>query len=330
MAALYDVGWCFGDLTIAWVYYFVPNYVKVHTAIAVLESCLLIGYVFVVKESPRWQLTHGRFEEAEATLKEAALEKGVYSESEIDRRIKKLKEFTLKEQEIIEKQQLDKTSILDVWKDKRLLKTSLILYFSWFSVALVAYGAFLNIGNLGGSLHVNVFLNAISGVISTGVLYFIIRKFERRQLMRWILGMKALLLLFLLSCSFHDALIPFRIFFFNVSGIAGWLEYGVIYVYTTEFFPTTMRQTSLGICSIFARVGSMIAPFIKELTLATHLAVPFILFIVLALTSSLLWMLLPNTTDIELPDSIFHSKKVEEEEIKRRRSSTPRFIQAIN
>ena len=131
--------------------------------------------------------------------------------------------------------------------------------------------------------------------------------------MQWGVIAKSVFLLSLLACSFHDSLIPLRIVFFNLANIVSWLAYGTIYVYATEFFPTTTRQTALGICSVFARIGSMTAPFIKELTLATHLAVPFALFLFLSITNVILWIFLPNTTDIELPDTILQSKRVDEE-----------------
>jgi OCT family organic cation transporter-like MFS transporter 4/5 len=325
MAAVQEAGWCLGDIFLPWIYYFVPNYYQVESTVATVELVLFIGYIFVIKESPRWQLIHGRYEEAEQTLRQAAREKALYSDEEINRRIQKLEEFTKKEQEAIEKQQLGNNSIIrnvvSVWKDKKLLKTALILYFSWFSLGLVGFGAFFNIGNLGGSLHLNVFFSSCSGVVSVILLYFVIQRFDRLSLMRTILTVKAFIFVLLFGCTFHDWLLYPRILFYNISSIAGWLEYGIIYIYTTEFFPTTMRQSSIGICSIFARIGSMIAPFIKELTLATHLAVPYVLFILMTFTSCFLWTLVPNTTDIELPDTILHSKKVEEEDIKRRKSS---------
>lgn len=38
------------------------------------------------------------------------------------------------------------------------------------------------------------------------------------------------------------------------------MSFAVIYVYTAELFPTPLRQTLLGLCSMFGRIGSMIAP----------------------------------------------------------------------
>ena len=313
MSAVYEIGWFFGKILLPGVYYLIPDYYAVQLGVTTAEIALFVGYIFVVKESPRWQLTHGKFKEAGKTLKTAALQKGVYSETEIDDRIRRLKDFTIKEHEVLKQQNLDKPSIFDIWKDPKLLRTSLILYYSWFSMSFVGYGSYLNIGNLGGSLHLNVLFASFSSAISNGLLYYFIRHTDRRKLMQYGILTKALFLLGLLACSFHDSLIPGRILFFNLSFVVSWLAYGTVYVYTTEFFPTQMRQTAIGVCSLFSRFGSMTAPFIKELTLATHLSVPFTLFIFLSLTNVITWHWLPNTTDIQLPDSILQSKKVEEE-----------------
>ena len=313
MSAVYEIGWFSGKVFLPWAYYYIPDYVYVQTAVSTLEIFLFLGYIFLVKESPRWQLTNGQYKRAAKTLKTAALQKGKYSEEEIDRRIKKLHEFTQREHDLLKLQNLDKPSVFDIWKDPKLLKTSLILYFSWFSIALTIYGAYLNIGNIGGSLHLNVFLNSFAICASNVLLYIFIRIVERKNLVQWGIMLMFASLSGMFACSFHDSLIPGRILFFNLSAITGWFSYVIIYIFATEFYPTTTRQTALGICSLFARIGSMSAPFIKELTLATHLGVPVALFTVLSIVNALLWFLLPNTTDIELPDTIIQTKKVEEE-----------------
>ena len=313
MSIIYEVGWLVGEMLLPWAYYFVPDYVTVQVAVTCFEIIVFIGYIFVIKESPRWQMTHGRYEEAQATLKKAALEKGILSETEIDRRIQLLKEYTIREEEELKQQKMNKLSLLDFFKDPKLLKITVILCYSRFCLALIGYGSFLNIGNLGGSLHMNVFFGSISSVVSNIIMYFLIQRMDRRTLMQTGIVAKCFSLLGLLCCSFHDVLIPGRILFYNLSSIAGWLTLITMYIYITEFFPTTMRQTAHGICSFFARVGSVIAPFVKELTLATSLAVPVALFVFLAATCAFLWIFLPDTTDIELPDTILQTKRVEEE-----------------
>ena len=41
--------------------------------------------------------------------------------------------------------------------------------------------------------------------------------------------------------------------------------FNILYVYTTEIFPTTLRSVSIGCCSTIGRIGAIIAPFVTLL-----------------------------------------------------------------
>ncbi|GFR15265.1 organic cation transporter protein [Trichonephila clavata] len=86
---------------------------------------------------------------------------------------------------------------------------------------------------------------------------------------------------------------------FFVSG-----SFRLLYLYTAEIFPTGVRNVTLGSCSMCARLGSILAPFIRDLGKATHSAVPNSLYAFLALTSGLLALLLPETRGLDLPDTL--------------------------
>ena len=48
-----------------------------------------------------------------------------------------------------------------------------------------------------------------------------------------------------------------------VSGMAG--TYNLLYIYTTELFPTVVRNTALGFTTQTAQMGAMLAPFVVVL-----------------------------------------------------------------
>ncbi|KAG8193138.1 hypothetical protein JTE90_006970 [Oedothorax gibbosus] len=80
-------------------------------------------------------------------------------------------------------------------------------------------------------------------------------------------------------------------------------SFSLLYIYVSELFPTVVRNAALGSCSTCARVSSMLAPFVRELgcTLITRSNV---LYGVLALTSGLLSLLLPETKGSNMPDTM--------------------------
>ena len=40
------------------------------------------------------------------------------------------------------------------------------------------------------------------------------------------------------------------------------MGFSVVYVYTSELFPTDVRNVAIGACSTFARISGMMAPFV--------------------------------------------------------------------
>ena len=322
-SSVYEIGWSLGGVFLLGAFYFYPDYVAIEVTTRIVEIFLFIGYIFVVKESPRWLLTHGKWDEATKLLKSAALEAGKFNEDEIDRRIQALKEYTLREQEKAKKEQKDKASVFEIWKDPQLLKTSVILYFSWFSMAFISHASGLNVGQLGANIYAIELFGKATFIPNMILMIWLIGRFERKTLGRTGLFVMAFSLFAQTLCSFSPSLFIPLMLLGRVYSLARNLSFSTLYMTSTEFFPTNMRQTSMGICSVFGRIGSIVAPFIKELTIATSLWVPFTIFTALSIIAGTLWLFLPETMDIQLPDNVIQSKNIEKEEerVKARRAS---------
>ena len=49
-------------------------------------------------------------------------------------------------------------------------------------------------------------------------------------------------------------------------------SFSIIYMYTAELYPTEIRGTALGLCSVLGRVGSILAPQVNATKLRRHLS----------------------------------------------------------
>jgi hypothetical protein len=82
-------------------------------------------------------------------------------------------------------------------------------------------------------------------------------------------------------------------------------SYAIIYLYSSELFPTSIRNSCMGSCSMMARIGAITAPFI--IGLADSLSspsLPFLVFGVSGILGSLTALILPETLNRELPQKI--------------------------
>lgn len=72
-------------------------------------------------------------------------------------------------------------------------------------------------------------------------------------------------------------------------------------MFTTELFPTVVRNMALGASSMSSRVGSMLAPFVAGLGSA-GLWVPPAVFAVAPLVAAAACFCLPETKGVKMPD----------------------------
>merc|ERR1712228_704712 len=80
-------------------------------------------------------------------------------------------------------------------------------------------------------------------------------------------------------------------------------SFSVIYIHSNELFPTTIRNSGMGLVAVAARIGGILAPYIvclKDVIPNLH----FIIFGLMGLTSGLCTLYLPDTKDVPLPGTI--------------------------
>jgi len=80
--------------------------------------------------------------------------------------------------------------------------------------------------------------------------------------------------------------------------------FNILYIFTSEMYPTVIRNSAVGFCSMIARLGSGVSSYIAILSDVTLAIVPMIIFATLSLFAGALVLLLPETRDQPLPDTL--------------------------
>jgi MFS family permease len=302
-----DFGWNIGSAWLVAFYYLVPDYKIVQATGNLAEILVFIMIAIFANESPRWLLTNSRFDEASTLLTKAAKAKGKLHDDEIERRITSLKDHT--ERELSHEENVEKQSIFDVWKEPVLFKISLILYFSWFGQALSGYGYYFMTEMLGGNFFLNLVIFQAFDIVFYFFVLAVFDRIPRVKAFTWGLALEVIGFACVLVTAFSNDMLWYRIAGSVVYRFGAALAWQAMYLYTAETFPTTMRQASMGTCSLFARVGSVISPFVKELTNHTHLSVSITVFLIICSVNLLLIVMLPDTSKLQVADTIGQKKR---------------------
>ncbi|KAG1682037.1 Organic cation transporter protein [Nymphon striatum] len=187
-----------------------------------------------------------------------------------------------------------------------LFVVSLIL--TWAVNAFVYYGLSFNTNNLGGNPFINFFIAAAVEIPAYLLAALLVRY----------IGRKISLMMFMviggIACAspivIPEEMTELSVAFPMIGKLCISGSFAIIYVYAAELFPTVARNIGVSSCSMVARIGSIGAPYVKELGIHTHRSTPFAVYAVLSISSGLLILLLPETKDASIPDSMEEAEQM--------------------
>ncbi|XP_067145243.1 organic cation transporter protein-like [Centruroides vittatus] len=298
-----EFGWATGYILLPCLAWLINDWHYLQLALSI-PVILLVTFWWWVPESPRWLLSQGRLEECEAILKKAASKNGKDA-TNLGADIKTFYKAAEKEQEM---HTVKRYTILDLLKYSNMRKKTLNIYFNWCVNAFVYYALSLNTGELGGSIFINFFIAGAvefpAYVVSIIVIKHIGRKIPLMAAM--IIGGLACLLII----PIPNYLLWVKITLAMVGKFCLTASFGIIYVFSAELFPTVVRNVGVGSSSTFARVGSIVAPFGKDLGRATYVNLPLIIYGVISMVAGALVVLLPETNNKPVPDTIEEAEQI--------------------
>ncbi|XP_056909363.1 organic cation/carnitine transporter 2-like [Takifugu flavidus] len=249
---------------------------------------------WVIPESPRWLLSQGRVAEAEAVVKKAA-------------RINKINMphvvFESYSHHVDEKK-TDSTkrhNIIHLLKTSNIRNITLIVCLLWFTLRTGYYGLSLNTSQLHADPYISAFMSATIEIPAYICIWLALRYLKRQLTIIFFLflGAMSLLLIQLVPESLSWMAVALEM----VGKFAVTAGSNFMYVYVAELYPTVLRNTATGACSILSRAGSTTAPFLFQLTVYFKF-LPYIILGTLSVVSSLTVFFLPETFQVPLPQTI--------------------------
>ncbi|CAG9763142.1 unnamed protein product [Ceutorhynchus assimilis] len=259
-----------------------------------IPGLIFMSYWWLIPESTRWLVSKRRIEEAKNLIQVAAKCNKVEI---LDETLDRLLVDTAEKKDLVAQKQ---HSIFDIFKYPSLRNRSLVIFFDWFANNITYYGLSWNTNNLGGNPYINF---VISGAVEIPAYVFLIltlNKWGRKNVMCscMIVAGTALLLTMIVPNDLHWLSTMLAM----IGKLAITASYGAVYIFSTEQFPTVVRNAGLGAGSTCARVGSVIAPYVN---IAAHIwrPLPLLIFGSLALIGGIMSLTLPETLNRKLPET---------------------------
>ncbi|CAK9832328.1 Solute carrier family 22 member 21 [Anthophora retusa] len=270
-------------------------------------ALLAILLPVLIPESVRWLLANGKQEKVESIYRKMARINGLQVSDEA---IGAFKELNMVKSEKTEQLVVTekKSPVMQILNSSTMITRLAACSFCWLTNTFVYYGLSLNSVAFAGDKYTNFILVAIVEIPAYFLTWFLTDYIGRKA---------TLSSSFLLSGAFCLAIqfVPTGTWTFLplVLYMGGkWcitMSFSTIYIYTAELFPTNLRHSLLGICSMTGRMGSILSPQTPLLAQIMP-ALPLILFGCMAMSAGLLSLFFPETLGTKLPDTVWEAENI--------------------
>lgn len=281
-------------------------------------------YWWIVPESPRWLISQCRYKEAKEIIHKIAKwnnREDSFSPEQLT---------STREEHAPEK--LHFCNLFSSWS---IFIRCVIICVNWLAVIMAYFGFSLNAANLSGDFYLNHLIAGLVEFPANAVAIFLLDRIGRKRLFMLAMTLGGVCLLISGAVELLWPIDVLSVSFGMLGKFGLTISYAVVYVWSSELFPTGLRSTGLGLAIFVGGTGYMIAPYIIQLALRVPgfgRALPLFLFAGLSLVASFLTFLLPETTKEYLPETLQINIKRKEvvDEINQSKKSDIQSVNELN
>ncbi|XP_026141396.1 solute carrier family 22 member 7 [Carassius auratus] len=286
-----SMAWAVGSTSLSLFAFYIRDWRWLTVAVT---SPLLLSTVlwWWVPESARWLIANGRVEKAHYYLKKCAV---MNRKEEVISRIKPEALY------IATDEGKNNYSYLDLVRTPKMRRLALLTGTIWFCVATMTYGISLNITGFGLNMYLTQFVYGAIEVPSKLIVYYMLEKIGRRKTeagAQLLAGISLMINIFIPK----DQWVGRTVVAVLGKGFAV-AAFCTIVLFSSELYPTVLRQNGIGYNSFMGRLGVCLAPLVLLLDSFWGHFPQTILCSVALIASVVAWQL-PETRDRCLPETI--------------------------
>uniref|UniRef100_A0A8B9I0I7 Solute carrier family 22 member 7 n=1 Tax=Anser brachyrhynchus TaxID=132585 RepID=A0A8B9I0I7_9AVES len=251
-----------------------------------------------VPESARWLIANGKVKQAHKHLLRCA-------------RMNGMKDFALSPEALrmitTDKKPGESYSYISLFRTPVLRKISLCSG-AVFGVAFSYYGMSMKLTGFGLNMYLSQFVFGIIEIPAKMIVYVLVNRIGRRQSQAWSLILTGL-------CIGANIIIPKS--FTSLRSVVAITGKGLseaafttVFLYTSELYPTVLRQNGMGYTSFTARIGGALAPLVFLLDDVWR-SLPEVTYCGVAVCCGSVAFLLPETLNVRLPEGIEDIEKTQ-------------------
>ncbi|XP_042857513.1 organic cation transporter protein-like [Penaeus japonicus] len=276
-------------------------------------ALLLLAHLPFSDESPRWLAVTGKVDAAEKVFAKAARWHGVALPDQLPDILRKCRDQAAMDEKATRDKMKHSAGVcgpLRKWLNDvavlvstpALRRITLVMFGCFFFTGFTYWGISLAGSTFSQDPFLYMLFSSALEVPAYTIFAPIVMAFGRRHVLATNFAVCAAAILAILITPGSWTWVVFSLALVGKFFITG--SYNILYLVSSEVFPTCIRSRGLNLSSTMARLSSILSPFIIQLAGQTYWWAPSVFFGSSAAIGGFLSLLLPETSNQPLPDNI--------------------------